>query len=188
MRCRHLSTLLLVCPIVLTGCQTHAIQSDAVRSLIDIEGQKITTAQTNMNAAAAGTASWIENEKSAVSSLNKAMELVNDMEATHSLIFSSNQNVDTKIGADAQAVAYLIGKIYLSDNGLSQTVLDQFDRDYATLALISNQLKASWQSIESLSKAGNGLLETVRLGRGGCGVSKGSFESDSRARRRNLTI
>jgi len=131
------------------GCSS--IHSDAVRDLIKREGVKIDAAQTNIDLFQRQTAERIKFMKAALKDMNERMKQVRASEAKHQLIFSSYQNITSKKGADASAVAYLIGKIYLADHdGLDRKVMDQFDEDFCALEEAAQRLAQSWKSLGSL--------------------------------------
>jgi hypothetical protein len=138
--------------VALSGCS--AIHSKGVRSLIAKEGDKIREARKNFDEKVAqGTADRILVTEKGIQALGKSLEALRANEAVHSFVFSSYQNVSTKTGVDAQAVAYLIGTLYLAEyDGIEKKVLDQFKEDFAAMQQVKSQLSDSWKSLEVLHK------------------------------------
>ncbi len=135
--------------ITLAGCTS--IHSAAVQELIAIEGRKIDAATAAARQFKEETAKRIEAMKSARADLDAGLKRQRASEHVHTLIFSSNQNVASKAGIDAYAIAYLIGQIYLADGvGLEKRVMDQFDRDFDALAELGTRIDASWASLKKI--------------------------------------
>ncbi|MGH7232557.1 MAG: hypothetical protein ACREJU_14545 [Nitrospiraceae bacterium] len=145
-------TIIVLTGVALSGCS--AIHSKSVRNLIAKEGGKIREARKNFDEKVAqGTADRIIMTDKGIQSLSKSLETLRANEAAHSFIFSSYQNVSTKTGVDAQAVAYLIGTIYMAEHeGLEKKVLNQFKEDFAAMHQAKSQLSDSWKSLEVLHK------------------------------------
>jgi len=90
---------------------------------------------------------------SAVTALDEAMQAVQAEEAKYALLFSANQNLDTKSGVDATAAAYLVAEIYLAEQaGLSSEVKQQFNDSEAALQEIAKSWKTSWLDIQKTQK------------------------------------
>jgi hypothetical protein len=138
--------------LALSGCT--AVHSDSVRSLLAKEGDKIKEARRNFDEKVAqGTEDRIILTEKGLLSLGKSLAVVRGNEAAHAFIFSSYQNVATKTGVDAQAVAYLIAKASWADQeGLEKQVVDQFKVDFAAIRQVKSQLSDSWKSLEILHK------------------------------------
>lgn len=143
--CNLLSTVLLC----LTGCAS--IHSEAVRTLIEIEHKKVSDTKVKAKAFREQTDARVSSLETAVDRFDSSLQNLKKEEAKHALVFSSNQNLSTKRGVDAHAVAYLIGRIYVSDQlGLEQQVKDQFTADFAALKKLSKDIDESWTAIEEL--------------------------------------
>jgi hypothetical protein len=131
------------------GCAS--IHSSSVRDLIDKESEKIGQATANAKDFVKQTDDRNKSYQAAVSALDKSAQALHTNEALFSLIFSSSQNVESKSGIDALAVAYLAGVLYLSDQaGLDKAVKDQFTADFGALSDLSKKIHASWESIGEL--------------------------------------
>jgi len=137
------------CLVLVCGCSS--IHSKAVRKLIQEEAKKIVHANeaaTNFIGSANERAGKM---KVSVADLNNGMTVENTSDMTHALLFSSNQNVDTKSNVDAYAVAYLVGKLYLTQQaGLQQEVNDQFKADIDAIQKQAQQIQQSWSGIKVL--------------------------------------
>lgn len=143
--------LALAAAALLTTAACSAVHSDAVRELIVIEGSKIDGATAEMKKFRTATQQRVAALKKGQADLDKSLKQLQASEHVHALIFSSNQNLTTKLGVDAHAVTYMIGQIYLSEHiGLEKKVRDQFEEDYRTLAALADRLDTSWQSIKKL--------------------------------------
>lgn len=143
--------LVVAAAVLMTTAACSAVHSDGVRELITLEGEKITGATAAMKGFRTETDERVKALKKAQADLDLALKQQQASEHVHALIFSSNQNLSTKSGVDAHAVAYMIGQIYLSEHiGLEQKVRDQFETDYGTLAALADRLDTSWQSIKQL--------------------------------------
>jgi len=142
---------LMAVMILLPGSGCSSIHSDAVRELIKREGVKIDAAQRNIDLFQGQTAQRIEFMQKGLKDINERLKEMHKSEAKHQLVFSSYQNVTSKKGIDAYAVAYLIGKIYLADHeGLEKKVMDQFGEDFGALQEAAQRLSQSWKSLASL--------------------------------------
>ena len=136
---------------VSAGAGCSAVHSDAVRELIKREGSKINAAQTNIALFQSETEDRIGNMEKSIKDLNVRFKLRRESEAVHSFVFSSYQNISTKKGVDAYAVAYLMGKIYLAEHaGLEKRVSDQFDEDFSALREAAGLLNDSWKALATL--------------------------------------
>lgn len=133
----------------LGGCAS--IHSDAVRGLIDIESKKIHEASDKSKDFVTQTDERNNDYQSGLAALDESAKQIHMQEALWSLLFSSNQNVESKSGIDALAVAYLGGVIYLDGRaGLDQAVKDQFAADFAALSDLSKKISDSWSSLADL--------------------------------------
>lgn len=133
----------------LSGCQS--IHSNAVVELIEIEHDKVKEAKKNAKSFDKNTKARVEALKKGIADLDDSLQQLKRVEAKHALVFSSNQNLSSKKGVDAHSVAYMIGRIYVSDQlGLEQQVKDQFEADFAMLNKLSKDINESWESIEKL--------------------------------------
>jgi hypothetical protein len=131
----------------LLGCSS--LQSKSVRTLIDLETERIGAAGKNAGEFVQATNQAIDAWKTSVQALNESLENQKKIESVHSLVFSANQNIATKTGVDAHAAAYLIGGMYLADRmGLEQAVLDQFDQDFKALKKLADQINKSWGALK----------------------------------------
>jgi hypothetical protein len=143
--------LAVVIILAVQGCSS--IGSKAVKNLIDIETEKIEAAMKNAEDFTNATDQAIENWKESVAALNDSLENQRKVESVHTLVFSANRNIETKVGVDAHAAAYLIGNIYLADRmGLEQAVRDQFEEDFETLKALAEQISDSWTALHSTQK------------------------------------
>ena len=88
----------------LGGCAS--IHSDAVRGLIDIESKKIQEASDKSKDFVTQTDERSNDYQSGLAALDESAKQIHMQEALWSLVFSSNQNVESKSGIDALAVAY----------------------------------------------------------------------------------
>ena len=143
-------TWLLFLPFLgVVGCSS--IHSKAVKSLIAVEGTKLEAANQSAAKLMSSTKGRTDAMKSALSSLDDALKKQNTSELVHALIFSSNQNIDSKRGSDAHAVTYLIGKLYLEEQaGLQKQVNDQFLADISGLEQQAVRIQQSWASLKDL--------------------------------------
>ena len=149
---RTVMTMIVITGLGLAGCS--AIHSKSVRNLIAKEGDKIREARKNFDEKVAqGSEDRVILTEKGLQSLSKSFETLRANEAVHSFIFTSYQNVSSKTGADAQAVAYLIGTIHMAEyEGLEKRVLDQFREDFAAMSQVKSRLSDSWKSLEILHK------------------------------------
>jgi len=135
--------------IGIQGCSS--IHSASVQSLIDRESEKIKQATEKSKDFATQTEERKKDYQQAISDLDQSAQILHTQEALFSLIFSSHQNVESKSGIDALAVAYLAGVLYLDDQaGLDKAVKDQFAADFAALTDLSKKIADSWNSIGQL--------------------------------------
>jgi hypothetical protein len=133
----------------LGGCAS--IHSDSVRSLIDIEAAKIQEASAKSKEFVGQTDERNKAYQNSLAALDESAKQIHTQEALWSLVFSSNQNVESKAGIDALAVAYLGGVIYLDGRaGLDQAVRDQFAADFTALSDLSKKISDSWSSLADL--------------------------------------
>lgn len=148
--------LMLVSMLAVAGCSTvhttYAIHSDAVRELIQLEGEKIRTARQNArNFTNSGAANFIKAHKDALTALTSSFQGQQQEAQKHALVFSTGQNLATKTGTGAYATAYLVGELYMTKQvGLEKTVLDQFDADFKALEQVTKQIESSWATLENL--------------------------------------
>jgi hypothetical protein len=143
--------LLILLPSCLLGCSS--IQSDTVRTLIEVEAQKISEAKKNSAAFVEATDKAVDTWQNSVKELSKSFQNQRTVDSKHSKVFSSNQNIETKTGVDAHAATYLIGQLYLTDRmGLEQAVLDQFAEDHRALKKLAQQVNDSWTALEKTQK------------------------------------
>lgn len=137
--------------LLTTGCA--AIQSSAVESLIEKQGQKIETAKKNAGQFKKQNQSRRSAYMKSLADLNTALEQVQTFESLVALIFSSNQNLEGKRGIDAQAVTYLAGTLYWAKQaGLEQEVRDQFEADFAGLDRLAASIESSWVTLDTLNQ------------------------------------
>lgn len=150
MRLRRLASyLVLALAVCGTGC--NSIQSDAVRQLIDAEAEKIALAEEKMPILESSTEQTISAFKQTLKDFDASASVLQKQEAVHSLVFSSNDNLDNKTGVDAHAVTYLIGKLYLERQaGLDRAVKEQYERDFEALREIVGSLAGSWSEVKKL--------------------------------------
>jgi phosphoheptose isomerase len=128
------------------GC--HSIQSDAVRQLIQKEQEKIAETTANSKTIVEATKSRVEAMQKAEGDLDSSLQQLHRIEDVHTLVFSSNQNVISKQGEDAHAVAYFVGRIYLADAmGLDAKVSQQFEADRKALTSTAIAIEQSWKGI-----------------------------------------
>ena len=153
---------LLLTVIFICGCSS--IHSTAVKSLIAKEGEKLDAANQTATNFARATTLRIEALTNAVSSLNAAFKQQQTSELAHALIFSANQNIASKQGVDAHAVAYLIGSLYLIDQaGLENAVSDQFTQDVEALQQQARLIQQSWASLKILHQQIQGFANRSAL-------------------------
>jgi hypothetical protein len=132
-----------------TGCAS--IQSEAVRDLITTQGKHISAAKGEASAFVDETRKRTASYRNSLASMDEAFKAVQANEARQALIFSSNQNVSTKTGVDANAAAYMIAALYFADYaGLQKEVKDQFEVDFKALEDLSGRIRGSWTSLEKL--------------------------------------
>jgi hypothetical protein len=131
----------------LGGCSS--IQSKSVRTLIDIEAERIAAAGKNSEELIPATHRATDAWEKSIRALDRSLESQKRIESAHGLIFSANQNIAAKTGADAAAAGYLVGEIYLAERtGLEQAVLDQFDQDFKALKKLAEQINKSWAALK----------------------------------------
>ena len=146
------------------GSRMYLIHSQAVHTLIGIEGEKVSQASTNAEEFVKSTDLAINAWKESVESLNAALQNQKRIESVHSLIFSSNKSIATTTSVDAHAAGYLIGQLYLADRmGLEQVVLDQFNEDFKALKKLAMQINNSWKALEKTHKEVNSFSERYFL-------------------------
>ena len=147
---RPLRTLSLGLILVsLMGC--HSIHSDAVRDLLQKEGTKIDSAQTNIDLFQKETEERIALLEKARNELNEAFKSLRIQDTKHQFVLSSYRNIATKKGEAAYAAAYLVGLIYLADyQGLEKAVWNQFEEDFCGLRDTANALNDSWKQTAAL--------------------------------------
>jgi hypothetical protein len=151
MKVTHLNSLWLLSILSLlplfTGCTS--IHSDAVRELIKVQEGKTTEAKNNALKFVKDTDSAIGSYEKALEQLDGSRKELRKIEAVHTFIFSTKRNVGAKKGVDAQAVAYLIGELYMRDyNGLDQKVKSQFIEDFAALKKTGQEIERSWTKLK----------------------------------------
>jgi len=140
---------LAVLPALFAAGGCTSIHSGAVRDLIAIQGNKIDAATEGSKRVQAATRSRIDALKQARADLDTAMRQQQASQHVHALVFSSSQNVGSKTGIDALAVAYLVGEIYLVDvGGLEEKAAAQFDQDLDALADVAARLDTSWGALK----------------------------------------
>lgn len=133
------------------GCAP--IRSSAVKTLIEKQGALIDTAKNNTVQFRNQNESRKEMYEKSIKDLNKAMKQVQTFESMVALIFSSNQHVEEKRGADAQAVTYLAGTLYWAKQiGLEQEVHDQFEADFNALEILAASIDTSWHTLDTLNQ------------------------------------
>lgn len=143
--------LAIVVIFSVVGCAS--IHSDAVQNLIDVETEKIGQAKNDAKDFIKATDQAIKKWKESIEALNNAVQNQRKVESVHTLVFSANQNIETKDGVDAHAATYLIGKVYLADRmGLDQAVRDQFEEDFKTLKVLTKQINDSWTALDKTQK------------------------------------
>ncbi|HWE03031.1 MAG TPA: hypothetical protein VG326_11540 [Tepidisphaeraceae bacterium] len=137
---------ILLAASLATGCQS--IQSESLRSLIEREDGQIQQARKNMSLLNEATSARIGYWQSAVAALDMALSNLRRIEAQDALISGSQRSFTTKTGADANAVGYLIGEVYLAEQaGLDSQVKQQFDDDAEALKRAASAIIASWEAI-----------------------------------------
>lgn len=131
------------------GCSS--IHSNAVRSLIATEGEKLASASKGADAFVSATQSKTDNLMKSLQFLDDAIKKQNTSEMVHTLVFSANQNLHSKQGVDAHAATYLIGRLYLTEQaGLEKAVNDQFLADITTLQQQAEKIRQSWAALVNL--------------------------------------
>jgi len=142
---------LLLLPFLGTlGCCS--IHSASVRSLIAIQTAKIDAANASAAKLIGTTQARAQAMTNSLNALNEAMKQQNTSEMVHALVFSANQNIASKTGVDAHAVAYLIGKLYLDEQaGLQKEINDQFLADIAAMEQQAVLIQNSWASLKDLN-------------------------------------
>jgi hypothetical protein len=146
---KFLCLLAAAATLGLTGCSS--IHSQAVRKLIDTESAKIQAAQAAAKTFTDATTNRVAALRSALAALDTALSQVQAAEHVHALVFSANQNLESKKGIDAYAAAYLIGSTYLTEQaGLEQAVRDQFTSDIAAFTAQARRIADSWQALAAL--------------------------------------
>ncbi len=148
---RALGSVLLLLLSGSAGCSS--IHSDAVRSLIDIETEKIGQARRNSAEFVKATDQAIASWEKSVQALSDSLQNQKRAATLHALTFSANQTLATKTGIHAHAASYLLSEVYLADRmGLEQAVLDQFTEDYQALRVLARQIQDSWVAMEKTQK------------------------------------
>ncbi len=155
MRRSNIETETACCSLVLAlslsvfaGCS--AIQSESTRELISRNSEKIAAAKENSAAFQKSTEDAISSWKKGLKDIDRSLAGLKTQESIHRLIFSSNQNVRSKIGVEAHATAYLVGELYLVREGLDEAITRQFYEDFQALTELSQRLTASWEALEKL--------------------------------------
>jgi len=144
-----LATLLV---LALGGCK--AIHSDAVRELVQVQGEKIDEAKRNSGQFVTQTKERVRAYKAGVADLNNALVTTNVRESQYALVMGSNQNVQPKTQLDALAFLYQAGVLYLdTESGLQEAVLRQFEADFDAMEGLSRQIEASWDGLAALNAA-----------------------------------
>ncbi len=141
----------LILPVMVIGAGCQSIRSDAVRQLIDVEGDKIDEAQRNITGLQKDTAERIEWMRKAVKDLNSSFIEYQKVEAKHGLYLSKGHALPTEPGQLANAWAYTVGKIYQREyESLNKMVRDQFEEDFCALEKVAASLSDSWKSLGTL--------------------------------------
>lgn len=144
--------LVLLLPLFLGSSGCSSIHSKAVQSLIEIQTAKIDAANDSAAKLIKTTQLRAQAMTNSLDALNDAMKQQNTSEMIHALVFSANQNVSSKKGVDAHAVAYLIGKLYLDGQaGLQKQINDQFLADIAAMEQQALLIQKSWASLKDLN-------------------------------------
>ena len=144
-----LGSALFVCASVL-GCTS---VPKSVKSLIDVEAKTAAAAKSAAGRLQGVVQSQATDFDAAFNQLDLSMQSVQTEEAKYAFVFSSNQNLDTKTRIDAAAAAYLIAKIYLTQqDGLSSEVKTQYATSKGALVELSKELEASWTHIARLQQ------------------------------------
>lgn len=137
--------------ILLLLCGCASIQSGAVRNLVTIQSEHVKGANDYAATLVTQTNERTDAYRKAVADLNAAFQNVQQNEAKQALIFSSNQNISTKSGVDAEAAAYMVGALYFADYaGLQTDVKAQFEADFKALETLSRKNRESWASLLKL--------------------------------------
>lgn len=140
---------ILMLLLVATGC--HSIHSSSVRDLIQLEGTRIDAAQTNIDLFQTETEARIKFLEQARSSLHESFKSLQIQEAKHRFVLASFRNVTNKKGDAANAAAYLISLIYMTDvQGMEKAVWDQFEEDFCGLRDTAIALNDSWKHTATL--------------------------------------
>jgi hypothetical protein len=146
---RYLLAALLAVTAALSGCAS--IHSEAVRQLIDRQASKTQEASQASKAFIEQTQGRVDAYNQGVSDLNTALLGLRKQESVLALALASSQPVATKTGIDARAFGYQAGLLYLDTQaGLDQAVNKQFQEDFAAMETLSQQISASWDSLEKL--------------------------------------
>ena len=148
---RTITTLVLT--LAWGGLTACASVPPAVKDLVKMQADK--TAQTVNDAAnlATDTDKKVKAFQDSLEQLDLALQAVQAEEAKYALVFSSNQNLETKSGVDATAAAYRVAEIYLDDQaGLAGSVKDQFSASEVALQELAKDWTASWLKIQATQK------------------------------------
>ncbi len=150
--------------LLFSGFGCSSINSQSVRTLIDIQTREIDEASKNAAAFTKPTDQAIKSWTDSVSALNLALENQRKTESVNSLIFSANRTLATEAGVNAHAALYMIGQIYLKERtGLEQVVMDQFNEDYDALTKLAKQIGDSWKALQKTQKAVNDFSQRSSL-------------------------
>lgn len=149
-RARRLSALVLTAGLALNAC---ASVPAPVKSLVQLQSDKADQTLKDADKLLEDAKAKAEAFNSALTALDEAMQAVQAEEAKYALVFSANQNLESKSGVDATAAAYLIAQIYLAEQaGLSGNVKQQFADSGAALQELAANWKASWVGIQKSQK------------------------------------
>ena len=141
---------LLTCSGSLVAC---ASVPRAVKGLATMQAE--TTRQTLKNAdlLVSDTEAKVKAFEASLKQLDLGMQAIQAEEAKYALVFSANQNLESKSDVDATAAAYMVTEIYLANQaGLSAGVKEQFAASEAALQTLAKDWKASWQGIQQAQK------------------------------------
>ncbi|HYQ44456.1 MAG TPA: hypothetical protein VER11_20880 [Polyangiaceae bacterium] len=136
--------------LALNAC---ASVSSPVKNLVQLQADKADQTVKDADKLLDDAKAKAEAFNDALTALDEAMQAVQAEEAKYALVFSANQNLESKSGVDATAAAYLIAQIYLAEQaGLSGNVKQQFSESGSALQEIARNWKASWLGIQKTQK------------------------------------
>jgi hypothetical protein len=147
------SALILIMGLTLcAGCGMFQspIQSEAVRTLVKVEREKILTAKKEASNFTKDTENAVLAWRKSVEVTASAMQDLQTIEAAQALLYAPKEKIAKLTEEKALAGTYQVGTLYLKKKeGLEQTVKDQFEAEFKALKELSKKIQSSWENIST---------------------------------------